>query len=170
MDDQQRWHLLESCLDRHYEEILNFMYLRLGNRADAEDITQETFLAAVKSIEGYKQEATLRTWIFAIARRTLADAYARKSKGRRLLERLKRQFSFQSVSGDHMENTELFSLLDLLNEAERELVILKHYFGFSYNEIAEMTGLSSSNVGVKLSRTIEKLRSFDEGGKNHEPV
>lgn len=170
MDDQQRWHLLESCLDRHYEEILNFMYLRLGNRADAEDITQETFLAAVKSIEGYKQEATLRTWIFAIARRTLADAYARISKGRRLLERIKRQFSFQSVSGDHMENTELFSLLDLLNEAERELVILKHYFGFSYNEIAEMTGLSSSNVGVKLSRTIEKLRSFDEGGKNHEPV
>ncbi|HET7580073.1 MAG TPA: sigma-70 family RNA polymerase sigma factor [Bacillales bacterium] len=169
MDEDKIQQLLQHSLDQHYEEILNFMYLRVGNRAEAEDLTQDTYLASVKAITGYRQEASLRTWIFSIARRTLADAYERKTKGRKLMRTLKHHFRFQHHSESHEENAALFSILETLPQDDRELVILKHYFGFTYNEMAEMTGLTASNIGVKLSRAAKRLKSLAKGG-DHEPV
>jgi RNA polymerase sigma-70 factor (ECF subfamily) len=154
--------LLKRCLDEHYDEILNFMYIRINNRSDAEDLTQEAFLAIIKNIHTFQHQSQLRTWVFSIARNVLNSEYRKKSRLKRLLEKVQLNNMFKSDQQNDHENTELFILLEKLSELDRELVILKHYFGFSYEDIANITSLSNSNVGVRLSRAIASLQEMND--------
>lgn len=162
MTSRENNDLLRRCLDEHYDEILNFMYIRVHNRPDAEDLTQEVFLAITKNIHSYQQNASLRTWIFSIARNILNSEYRKKSRLNKLLKKLQIASVFKRKHIDEQMNTDLFLLLDKLTDADKDLVILKHYFGFSYDDIAIIMNLSPSNVGVRLSRSIEKLKAMSD--------
>ncbi|WLD92429.1 RNA polymerase sigma factor [Alkalihalobacillus sp. AL-G] len=165
--DTERSKLLNQCLENYYDDILNFMYLRLNNHQDAEDMTQTVFLQIMKAIENYRGESSLRTWVFQIARNTLVNEYRQKSSLKRLFDRLKQHVRFQSNEPSPHKNIELFSLLDSLNERDCELIILKHYFGFTYGEISKITGLTSSNIGVRLARAIQLLNRDQNDGGDH---
>lgn len=166
MGPEEKNNLLKQCLDEFYDQILNFMYFRVYNRFDAEDLTQEAFLAITRSIEQYQYQASLRTWVFAIARNILNDEYRKKNKLHRLLVRLQGHLRFKPADQDEQTNLEIFMLLETLPEADQELIILKHYFGFTYEEIADITKLSVSNVGARLSRAIAKLKEMNVEGSD----
>jgi RNA polymerase sigma-70 factor, ECF subfamily len=162
MGPEQKNILLKQCLDEYYDQILNFMYLRVQNRPDAEDLTQEVFLSITKNIGQFQNNSSIRTWIFAIARNILNSEYRQKSKFRRLFEKLHMHHVFQPKEQLYQSNVEIFMMLETLSESDRELIILKHYFGFSYTEIADITTLSVSNVGARLSRAISSLKDLDD--------
>lgn len=169
MKDDHMNRLIQNCLDDYYDDVLNFMFLRVGNRQEAEDLTQETFLKLVESIPSYRQDSTLKTYLFSIAKHTLVDSYDKKSRRQRLMEKIKRNLPFTKYAQNSFKHAELLMLLDHLTNEERELIILKYYLGFSYKEISEITNLSTSHVGVKLSRAKEKLETLKkEGGDVHE--
>lgn len=74
--------LQESCLD----SVFGYVYLRCDRREDAEDLTAEVFAAAVASVDEFRGEARIETWLIAIARRKLIDAARRKARRPEVLE------------------------------------------------------------------------------------
>jgi len=68
----------EIIYDRYFKRIYHFVDRRLGNRADAEETTQEVFIHVFSSIDTYRGEAPFVAWVFGITRRTIASRFKRK--------------------------------------------------------------------------------------------
>jgi RNA polymerase sigma-70 factor (ECF subfamily) len=65
--------------ERYFDRVFNFTYARLRNRADAEEVTQETFIAVFRCIEGFAGRSALLSWIYGIAKNTVNN-HLRRSK------------------------------------------------------------------------------------------
>src|SRR3989344_9125014 len=89
-------------IDRHLKGVFNFIRRLAGNREEAEDITQETFLKMWRNLKKYRLGDNFKTWLFTIARNTAID-YMRK----------KRNFAFSDFENDEGENALTESLTDL---------------------------------------------------------
>lgn len=137
----------------------------------AEDLAADVFASVLKHIDGYdRSRGEMSTWIFAIARNKIRNHF-RRERVRRLLF----VTSVGQVSGEPRRSLEdsvidgiaLSEILRAVRELDprgRELIGLKFGGGLSNIEIARLTGLSSSNVGVILHRTLKQLREkFLEG-------
>jgi RNA polymerase sigma factor (sigma-70 family) len=70
----------EELVSQFHGRLLSFARRRLGQNADAEDVVQETFLSLVKSLESFRGEASLETWLFQLLRRRIADAHRRAGR------------------------------------------------------------------------------------------
>ena len=84
-------------LDRYLKYIYNFAYRLCGNKGDAEDITQDTFLKVWKKIKNYNGKNSFKTWLFTIARNTTID-YLRKKKDFKFSD-------FDTEEGNFIEDT-----------------------------------------------------------------
>lgn len=167
METEHRLRLLKICVNQHYDEILNYMNLHVNNKEEAKDLVQDTFLLITKNIHTYQELSSIRTWCFSIAKNVLIDFYRKKGRIKNLFEKLSRTFSLrQAYSSEEYSDFKL--LLKELTYPEQELIILKHYFGFTYKEIAEITNVSETNVGVKLNRAIARLNTFKKEGEENE--
>ncbi|MEO6136327.1 MAG: sigma-70 family RNA polymerase sigma factor [Ginsengibacter sp.] len=129
------------------------------SREDQEDLFQEIVYQLWKSYPGFKRESKVSSWIYRIALNTAIAIY-RKSKvaidyNHKIPEHIHPGYA-ESIS----ENEErLFWALQQLNDSEKAVISL-YLEDFSYKEIAEMTGLSESNVGVRLNRIKIKLKQL----------
>ncbi|MFD1017742.1 RNA polymerase sigma factor [Thalassobacillus hwangdonensis] len=158
--------LLREALDEHYDELLNYLYLQTGSSHDAHDLVQEVYMKVVTAITSFKQESTLRTWLFKIARNVFQDHLRKKYRWKRLIDRLKmHQTTTQSHRKD-IENNDIFLWLDSFDQETRQLLTLKYYFEFSYAEISAITGMTVTNIGVKLSRIKQDIKLKEGGMEN----
>jgi len=142
--------------------IYNYFRFRLGSEADVEDLTSRTFEKAWSARERYRRDlAGFSTWLFRIARNVGHD-YLRARRAHVPLDEA------IEVSVDATPETELERGSDLerlasltrdLPEREQELIALKYGAAMSNRAIAQLTGLSESNVGTILHRTVQMLRS-----------
>src|SRR5688572_14127181 len=71
---------LASAYARYVAPIYRFLYSRLGNQEEAEDLTSEVFLKAVRQLEPQRDEASVQAWLYQVARTTLADYWRRRSR------------------------------------------------------------------------------------------
>ena len=147
--------------------VFNYLRYRGFDRATAEDLTSASFEKAWRARDRYRRDrAAVSTWLVAIARNVATD-HLRHSRPLVALDE-------QSPSPDETpeaaaiavaEKRRLRGLLRELPERERELLALKFAAGATNRSIAKLTGLSESNVGTILHRTIAALRArWDEGG------
>ena len=147
--------------------VYNFFRYRFGHTATAEDLTSLTFEKAWRARLRYRQgRAAVSTWLLAIARNVAVD-HLRRARREVPIDDL------QLASPDTPETTvlrrdrlsKLATLLAALPERQRELLALKYGAGTTNRAIAKLTGLSESNVGTILNRTVEALRaSWEDGG------
>ncbi len=155
-----------------YEEelprVYNFFRYRIGDRATAEDLTALAFEKAWRARGGYRRDrAGVSTWILAIARNVAIDYFRRT--------RVELPIDDTHAAGDETPETaavrrsdlrRLGTLLGGLPPRERDLLALKFGAGATNRAIAKLTGLSESNVGTILHRTIAGLRAaWDAGGR-----
>jgi RNA polymerase sigma-70 factor (ECF subfamily) len=157
--------------DEHVWDVYGFVAYRIGNRAEAEDLTQQTFERALKAWRRFDpSRAQPRTWLLAITRNLLVDHY------RRDRSRQHRHLGEGGVSEDALateggpESTgvsaELALALETLSQRDREVVALRFGADLRGPEIAKMLDLSLANVQQILSRSLRKLRAeLEEGGK-----
>lgn len=151
----------EALYQAELPRIYNYFRYRLGDGPEAEDLTAETFEKAWRHRGRYRLDlAAFSTWLFTIARRVAADHYRRS---RRAAMRSPDEGSRESdlIEGNverRLDLAHLSALLSELSERERELIALKYGGGLTHPVIAALTGLSQSNVGVILYRSVEKLR------------
>lgn len=146
-------------------QILGFFINRLQARAVAEDLTSQVFEKALRSISKFAwQGVPISAWLQRIARNALVDhvrAQARHKTGPiadevPLIDN-EQMPPDQQFEGEYMKQ-ELQKLLQELPEKERKIVYLKFYNGYTNRVIAQVTGLSESNVGTIIYRAISKLR------------
>lgn len=141
--------------------IYNFFRYRFGNRTSAEDLTSVTFEKAWRARDRYRRErAAVSTWLLAIARNVAVDHLRQRRFEIPLDDAGAREDETPETAALRAsQHRRLWSLLGALPAREQELLSLKYGGGATNRAIAKLTGLSESNVGTILHRTITALRS-----------
>ena len=160
----------EEIYQNLFKRILVYIVSRTGNSTAAEDIACRTWQKAWdKQNQFDRTKGTPEQWIFTIARNEV-NKYFRFWQLKRLLsltEQEENKSSTEKLPLELLEQKErrgkLLSALKCLSDRERDLVSLKFQSKFNNRQIAKITGLSESNVGTILNRSIKKLRSKVEG-------
>ena len=140
--------------------VYNFFRFRTGDDALAQDLTAATFERAWRHRQRYRRDlASFTTWLFAIAR-NVAASYHRSARYEVGLEAAQNRADTLSVEREVERRDDLARLVTLLARLpprDRELVELKYGAALTNRAIAQITGLSESNVGTILARVIHRL-------------
>ena len=157
--DEADW---EAIYADHLPRIYNYFRFRLASTADVEDLTARTFEKAWSARARYRSDlAAFATWLYRIAKNVCAD-HLRTRRAHAPLEAALDVVVDQTPEHDAEQRSDLARLAALtasLPERERELIALRYGAGLSNRAIAPLVGLSESNVGTILHRTVQALRS-----------
>ncbi len=156
----------EADWDALYAEqlprVYNFFRYRVGDGPEAEDLTSVTFEKAWRARHRYRRDlGAFTTWLLTIARNVAIDHY-RQARSFVPLEdaaHVPGGPTPEELAAQRSDAERLAALLGKLPERERELVALRYGAGLTNRAIARLTGLSESNVGTILHRTIQELRA-----------
>mgnify|MGYP002399731273 CR=1 FL=1 len=152
-------HVIEQLFLRHGSGVGSYVLARVGDAELAEEITARVFLTVVRRFDQLRGSAV--GWLWAIVRSELARHFRRR--GGQPLGELP---SPRPLPLEEMAERELHirlqGALERLSEEQRDLVSMKFFLGLRNLEIAEATGLTPSNVGVKLHRALRELRDLLE--------
>ena len=148
-------------VDRWQIRLINFFYRSTGNRADAEDLAQETFIELNRVAARYQAQGSFSAFIFTLARRRLIDGY--RKKNRRPLEYVDPgEYFLQSqpeATNQIREIEEAFHCaLSTLPENQRNAILLLQQQGLSYDEIAQALDASVSAIKTWIHRARTHLR------------
>jgi RNA polymerase sigma-70 factor (ECF subfamily) len=146
----------------HLPRIYNYFRYRVGDGADAEDLTAITFEKAWRHRARFRRDlGAFTTWLYAIARNVAVDHWRRRRETAPLEDAatLDTGLTPEDAAVRRSDFERLEALLVLLPERERELLSLKYGADMTNRAIAKLTGLSESNVGTILHRTVRQLRA-----------
>jgi RNA polymerase sigma-70 factor (ECF subfamily) len=149
-----------------YETYKNMIYLFLYrstlNQHIAEDLTQDTFLRAFQALPTFRGDASLKTWLFKIARNTYINYYDRKQNQLEIqTETLDEQLYTQSDPFKRFDDSSLIQLtLIKLPENYRTYIILRDANGLTYEEISVITNETIGQVKIGIYRARKKFREI----------
>lgn len=151
---QKRYEALVHAL---HTDIYRYAYWLVKDKAVAEDIVQETFLRAWKSLDSLKDEKAAKSWLITILRRENARRFERKQFD--LVDMDDVSLSDDGPTSEtEIEHRELRRLMAGLSEEYREPLMLQILFGFSGDEIAEQLDLNKNTVMTRLFRARNQLK------------
>jgi RNA polymerase sigma-70 factor (ECF subfamily) len=161
-----RWVTAEPDWEQVYAEqlprVLNFFRYRLGDAADAEELTARTFEKAWRARHGYRRDvAGFATWLLTIARNVAIDHLRARRHHHPLDVAAVVPAPDETPEQQAVRSSDarrLAVLLATLSPRERELIAMKYGADMTNRAIARATGLSESNVGTILHRAVESLR------------
>lgn len=142
--------------------VYNYLRYRVGDGPVAEDLTSITFEKAWRSRNRYRRElAGFATWLMAIARNVVVDHYRSRMRHVSIDEAgtVSTGITPDDLAERRSDLERLGLLLETLPDRERELIALKYGAELTNRAIAAQMGLSESNVGTLLHRTVQTLRA-----------
>ena len=154
------WARFEALYRSSRADVYGYVATLLRDHAAAEDVTALAFERAYRRRRTFdRRRGEERAWLFGIARNAALDELRRRAR----LARLAAEPQAGAEPGtEHddvaLRRTAVRAALDKLPAREREIVALKFHAGMSNSEIARVLGVSESNAGTLLYRTMEKLR------------
>ncbi len=155
--------------DMHVDRIYKHIYYRVGNEADAEDLTQQVFLKAWQAIHRYKKTTSpFIAWLMTISHNQVIDFYrTRKDKAYIEAEILADGPASrpEQTTEANFEQQRLRRVILQLGGDEQQVVILRFIEGFEFAEIASVMKKKEGNVRVILHRALVKLRDILEKEK-----
>ncbi len=151
-----------ELLDRFRDRVWRICYRLLGNEHDAQDAAQEVFVRLFTHRDKFAGRSKYSTWVHGVAVRTCLTL--RRGRGRR-----QRRVAIvgdaalevepkNSMTTDASVSLDLHQMLEVLDEEDRALLILKYAEGYSYDELAAVFELSVSACKMRISRAREKLK------------
>lgn len=144
-------------VQRHQRSVYNLGYRMMGTREDAEDVTQETFLAAYRHLKSYDKRWPFKNWLLSIAHNKCVD-WLRKSRPQYDLDGLEDAKARVEEMVLQKERSEMIqSALQKLPFEDRAVVVLKYWEGMSYKEIAETLNVNEGSVRNRLYRARKAL-------------
>ena len=159
----------EQIVQRYKEPLINFVYHFLGDRVDAEDVVQETFLRVYRNKHLYRNIAKFSTWIYTIAS-NLAKTELRRRRRRRILSLSNMGFDnrdYDIPDGDAtpegivdggMKESIIRQAIETLPAKFKEVVILRDVQEFSYEEISEILDIPIGTVKSRVNRGRSRLQ------------
>ncbi|HEX2969647.1 MAG TPA: RNA polymerase sigma factor [Bacteroidales bacterium] len=158
-----------SIVEHHSTRVFNLAFRICGNREDAEEIAQDAFLKAYRSLSSFKMKSSFSTWLYRIVYNTAISYMRLKKKGILSLEEFPVEaidFRHENLTEDEAEkeyrNSVVNFALQKISEEERGLISLFYYEELSNVEISVITGFPKSTVKVKLFRARQKMQQIIE--------
>lgn len=145
---------LEDVFRAHQQAVFAYFLRLVGNRQDAEELTQETFVRACGAALRFRGNSSVRTWLFGIARRVLLEA-SRAGLFERRPELPERA---APAAPDPDERMDLERALASLGVSDREVLVMVDMLGFEPIEGAAMVGVTPDTFRVRLHRARGRLR------------
>ena len=146
---------MEEVFRQHQRALYAFFLRVVGNRHDAEELTQETFLRACTAALRFRGDASARTWLFGIARHVLIEA---SRKGLFADERLVKPDDSISEPPDSDFRLDLERAFAALELADRETLMLVDFLGFPPSDAAVLVSIEGSTFRMRLHRARRRLR------------
>lgn len=142
-----------AALVRATQPAVSSLCEMLGSPGEHDDLVQETYLRALRSLPGFRSEAPVQVWLLAIARRVCADHVRRRQRQRRLADRLgSLRFSSEAPATDGVTD-----LLDALDDDRREAFVLTQVLGLGYEEAAVVLDCPVGTIRSRVSRARAQL-------------
>jgi RNA polymerase sigma-70 factor (ECF subfamily) len=164
----------DQLVTRYSADIYALLVRITEDLEEAKDLTQETFLRALRSIKGFRGEADIKTWLFRIAinesrnrrrwwlrrKKNVTVSLEAESETLGLSERIASPTSEdpESAAINHERGTALMKALSELSQNFREVVILRDIEGLTYEEIAETLQTNIGTVKSRIARGRDELR------------
>jgi len=152
--------------DMYVDRVYRHVYYRVGNVADAEDLTQQVFLKAWQAIDRYKRTASpFLAWLITISHNLVVDFY-RTRKDKTYLEAEVTANDLASsperIAEARFEQQRLQRAILQLRSNEQQVIMMRFVEGFQYAEIAALLGKSEGAIRVMLHRALVALRRILE--------
>ncbi len=155
----------EELFNRFYPMIYTFSYRISLNGCDAEDIAQETFIKAARSLAGFRGESSFKNWLYRIAANCAEDF--RRALGRR--ERIKGELEAGAGEVERLrDHGRVAEALGGLSGELREAVVLVYYEGFNHAAAARILGCAETTVSWRVFKAKRLLRKVLERGEELE--
>jgi RNA polymerase sigma factor (sigma-70 family) len=137
-------------------KLLQFALARVGDRGLAEDIVQETMIAAWCSAGTYRAGSPASTWLFGICRHKVLDALRRCDRT---------ELPPPSPARGESTSLEFWESFSRLSDEQQELILLVFHYGFSQQEVAEILGVPVGTVKSRTFHARRRLQALLEGGE-----
>jgi len=151
---------LVELMDSHGDRLLRSAYLLCGNRTEAEDLVQETYLQAMKSGHRFRGDSALYTWLYGILLNLCRRNYRTQ---RRFVFEEERMLSatFQTIPADELDRGVKSKGLELalqkLSPIHREVIVLRYYESMKIAAIAAQLAVSKGTVKSRLHYALRSL-------------
>ena len=162
----------EPLINRHRQKVYTYVLLNVRNQSLAEDIFQETFIKVIQSLRKgkYKDNGRFLSWVIRIAHNLIIDHY-RKEKQLNSISNDDSEidlFNNQEFSEENVEDiiiedqirTDVRNLINQLPGDQKEVVLLRHFGGLSFKEIAEQTNVSINTALGRMRYALINLRKI----------
>ena len=155
--------LYEEC----YGQVSRYIFVRIGNQHEAEDLASEVFLRALKSLDSYQERGLpMKAWIFRIARNLVVD-YLRKMSQKHMVPLddviLHGSIDPEEMAEQNLQTDRLSEALEHLSPAQREVIGLRFFAGLSSIESGEVLGKKPGAIREMQSAAIKSLRTILDG-------
>jgi RNA polymerase sigma-70 factor (ECF subfamily) len=143
----------------------------LNDPGEANEVTQDTFIAALKSLKSYREMSSFKAWLFKIALNISRNQLRKRKALKRLKDTLIHIFESQTqhnpspedVIIDNEKDAIVYQAIENLGEKHRIPIVLRYYHEMSVSEIAEIMNLKEGTVHSRLSIGRDKLRAQLDG-------
>ena len=156
-------------VDQHKNKAFNLAFRICGNHEEAEELAQDSFVKAYRSLGSFKMKSSFATWLYRIVYNTSISHVRIKKKVTLSLDDFPANatdFIGSNTSEEEAEREYKSSIVNFalqkITEEERGLISLYYYEDMNTDEISEITGISKSNIKVKLFRARQKMQEIIE--------
>ncbi len=158
---------IEKMVNTYQRDVYRLALSILDDPDEAEDGTQETFLAALRAISSFREDAAFKTWLFSITI-NVCRSCLRRGKNRSRLQQILQSLFHLRGEVEHPEKTamqnqadaELWNAIRALDEKHRIPVVLRYYHDLPIADIAAMLNIPPGTVHSRLNHAREKLRAL----------
>ena len=147
----------EALVDRHWERAWYAAYALTGNRADADDVTQDAFERAFRSLRRFDRRSAFNTWLHRIVVNRALDVLRRERRDAPV-----EQVTDCYLPQDPAHDRDVVEAMARLAPDRREVIVLRYWLDFTPPEIAEVLDLRVGTVHSRLARALAELRTHLE--------
>ena len=150
-----------EIIARHGTDVLRFVSRTVHCHEDAEEVTQDVFVRALRSLERYDEgRASMRTWLMHIAYNEVVRYHERQNKRPTMVQLDEQRDDTPDSADNDLRRDALESAIQRLPDDERMLISMRYVDGLSIREIAFVTGMKEQNLPVRLQRIRERLKNI----------
>ena len=146
-----------KAIQQHEQILHKVCHMYMHDKHNREDLFQEIVLNAWKGIKQFRQESKFSTWLYRVALNTAITMF-KKEKKKAVLE-LRTEYALAEAPGeDENQYQAMRKAIEELTEIDKALVML-YFEDYSHQEMATITGLTVTNIAVKMNRIKNKLKA-----------
>ena len=165
---------IEVLIKRHKNKVYTYILMTVRSTALAEDLFQDTFIKVVQSLDAgrYKENGRFLSWVIRIAHNLIIDYYRKQNQMNTYSNDdyendlfNSQKLSDKTVEEEIVQNQtyqDVRKLIDYLPEEQKEVVILRHYAGLSFKEIADHTNVSINTALGRMRYALINMRKLIE--------